>query len=77
MQIFLKNNTKSIIAIANKEMIIAGGKLLISKILKTNNKLIPLDSERFSMINSKLSKNINQLYITASGGPFILKKLKP
>ena len=72
---FLKNNTKSIIAIANKEMIIAGGNLLISKVSKTNNKLIPLDSEHFSMINSKLkNENINKLYITASGGPFYFKK---
>jgi 1-deoxy-D-xylulose-5-phosphate reductoisomerase len=72
---FLKNNSKSIIAIANKEMIIAGGNLLKSKILKTRNKLIPLDSEHFSMLNSKLiNKDINKLYITASGGPFYFKK---
>jgi len=72
---FLKNNSKSIIAIANKEMIIAGGNLLNSKILKTKNKLIPLDSEHFSMLNSKLNnKDINKLFITASGGPFYFKK---
>lgn len=72
---FLKNNSKSIIAIANKEMIIAGGNLLKSKILKTRNKLIPLDSEHFSMLNSKLNnEDINKLYITASGGPFYFKK---
>ena len=72
---FLKNNTKSIIAIANKEMIIAGGNVLISSVSKTKNKLIPLDSEHFSMINSNLNnKDLNKLYITASGGPFYFKK---
>lgn len=72
---FLENNSKSIIAIANKEMIIAGGNLLFTKISKTNNKLIPLDSEHFSMINSRLKNDdINKIYITASGGPFYFKK---
>lgn len=67
---FLKFNSNSIVAIANKEMIIAGGKLLFDKIKKTKNKFIPLDSEHFSLKNSLLSKNIYKIYITASGGPF-------
>ena len=72
---FLKFNKRSIIAIANKEMIIAGGSILQSKINKTNNTLIPLDSEHFSLINSNFNKNnIQKLYITASGGPFYFKK---
>ena len=71
---FLKFNKKSIIAIANKEMVIAGGTLLQNKIIKTNNHFIPLDSEHFSLINSKIKNNINKIYITASGGPFYFKK---
>ena len=60
---FLKFNRGSIIAVANKEMIIAGGRLLISKIKKTNNIFIPLDSEHFSLINSNTNKNdIKNLY---------------
>ena len=39
---FLKFNKRSIIAIANKEMIIAGGHLLQSKIKKNKNILYPL-----------------------------------
>ena len=35
-------------------MIIAGGKLLIDKINNSGNKLVPLDSEHFSMVNSNL-----------------------
>ena len=73
--IFLNNNENSQIAIANKEMIIAGGDVLINKILSTNNKLIPLDSEHFSLINSlSQNKNLKKVYITASGGPFYFKK---
>ena len=43
---YLKFNSNSIVAVANSEMIIAGGSLLQSK-KKTNNKFIPLDSEHF------------------------------
>tara|TARA_B100000989_G_scaffold62283_1_gene42977 strand:- start:3508 stop:4602 length:1095 start_codon:yes stop_codon:yes gene_type:complete len=73
--IFLKNNINSCIAIANKEMIIAGGKLLINKIVNSKNKLIPLDSEHFSISNFNLKNEfIKKIYITASGGPFYFKK---
>ena len=72
--IFLNNNQNSQLAIANKEMIIAGGRTLIDKISKTNNKLIPLDSEHFSLINLINKNNIKKIYITASGGPFYFKK---
>ena len=73
--IFLNHNKNSIISIANKEMIIAGGELLINKIEKTNNYLIPLDSEHFSLSNYNFkNNNIKKIYITASGGPFYTKK---
>ena len=72
---FLKFNENSIVAIANKEMIIAGGNLLQSKIKKTNNRFIPLDSEHFSLIKSNFNKHdIQKIYITASGGPFYFDK---
>ncbi len=72
---FLKNNSKSVIAIANKEMLLAGGKILIKFIKKTSNTLIPLDSEHFSLLNSITNTNyISKVYITASGGPFYFKK---
>ena len=75
IDIFLKNNTKSIIAIANKEMVIAGGDTLIDKINKSKNTLIPLDSEHFSLIDTKIvDKDLKRIYITASGGPFYFKK---
>jgi len=75
IDILLKKNTSSIFGIANKEMIIAGGPLLIQKIKKTKNKLIPLDSEHFSLFRSSpINDEIYKIYITASGGPFYFKK---
>ena len=75
LDIFLKFNSNSIIAIANKEMIIAGGKLLFKKINLSKNYFIPLDSEHFSLKNSlSYNSNINKIYITASGGPFFFSK---
>ena len=63
---FIKFNTKSIIAIANKEMIIAGGKILINSINKSKNKLVSLDSEHYSLKNSINKKA--KLISTAIGG---------
>ena len=65
-----------IFAIANKDLIIAGGKILVNKILASNNLICPLDSEHFSLIDLfSLNKNdIKNIYITASGGPFYFKK---
>tara|TARA_A100001035_G_scaffold266692_1_gene249995 strand:- start:3982 stop:5073 length:1092 start_codon:yes stop_codon:yes gene_type:complete len=72
---FLKFNSNSVIAIANKELIIAGGSILQKKIISKKNIFIPLDSEHFSLINSKFNKeNIYKIYITASGGPFYFNK---
>jgi 1-deoxy-D-xylulose-5-phosphate reductoisomerase len=75
INIIINNNSKTNLCIANKEMIIAGGKLLIDKINSSDNILVPLDSEHFSMVNSNTSNNeIDKVYITASGGPFYFKK---
>ena len=74
------------ILIANKESVICGWNLIKNLSKKKNTKLIPIDSEHFSI--SKLLENhnldeIKKIYITASGGPFLnykkrqLKKIKP
>ena len=70
-------HTKTI-AIANKESIICGWNLIQSKIKKYRTKFIPVDSEHFSIWS--LIKNVNddveKIYITASGGPFLNKNNK-
>jgi 1-deoxy-D-xylulose-5-phosphate reductoisomerase len=81
---FTKNSKK--ILLANKESIICGWNI-INKIAKKNNtQIVPLDSEHFSI--NKLTENykdkeIEKIYITASGGPFLnlpqkqFSKIKP
>ncbi len=61
------------IAIANKESIICGWNLISKKIIKNKTKFIPIDSEHFSiwsLINNTKNKDLEEIYITASGGPF-------
>ena len=61
------------ILIANKESIICGWNLIKKIALKNKTKIIPVDSEHFSILklleNNKLNE-IKKYYITASGGPF-------
>ena len=62
------------ILIANKESIICGWNLLKKTSLKTKTKIIPIDSEHFSIFKLLESNSLNQIkkiYITASGGPFL------
>ena len=68
-----------IVGIANKESIICGWNLLRRNLIKYNTKFIPVDSEHYSIWN--LTKNyqnqqIEQIIITASGGPFLNLPLK-
>ena len=61
------------IAIANKESIICGWSLIKKDINRYKTKFIPVDSEHFSiwsLLNNVKSKNIEKIFITASGGPF-------
>ena len=65
------------IAIANKESIICGWNLIKKHLDKYKTKFIPVDSEHFSIwsIIKNLNPNeIDQVIITASGGPFFSKK---
>ena len=61
------------IAIANKESIICGWPLIKEELLKCKTKLIPVDSEHYSiysLIGGLKNNDIEKVYITASGGPF-------
>ena len=72
--------------IANKESIICGWSLINKNSLKYKTEIIPVDSEHFSILklieNTKLDQ-IEKVYLTASGGPFLnfkkkeLEKIKP
>jgi 1-deoxy-D-xylulose-5-phosphate reductoisomerase len=63
-----------LIAIANKEALICGW-TIISKVLKKfKTQFIPVDSEHFSIwyaLKNENIKNIEKIFLTASGGPFL------
>ena len=66
------------IAIANKESIICGWNLIQQKLKKHNTKFIPVDSEHFSIWYALKNNddNLEKIFITASGGPFLNLPLK-
>ncbi len=62
------------IAIANKESIVCGWSLLNKQLKKFKTEFLPVDSEHFSIwfaIKNEKINNIEKIYITASGGPFL------
>ena len=74
------------ILLANKESVICGWNLISSVSKKNKTKIIPVDSEHFSILELIKDIDINEIkkvYLTASGGPFLnysikkLKKVKP
>ncbi len=74
------------ILIANKESIICGWNIINKLIKKYKVKTFPVDSEHFSimkLIEQSNKNDIEKIYLTASGGPFLkyplskMKTIKP
>ena len=62
------------LALANKETIVMAGSLVLELEKQNNSKIIPVDSEHsaiFSLINAHGRENIEEIILTASGGPFL------
>ena len=79
-------NAGNDLAIANKETLVAAGKIFMDKAKKTNAKILPVDSEHsaiFQCLSKKNISNLDYITLTASGGPFLntpvaeLIKIKP
>ena len=66
------------IAIANKETIICAWDLIKKKLNKHKTEFVPVDSEHFSLWFGLKgnNKNIKEIYLTASGGPFLNLPIK-
>jgi 1-deoxy-D-xylulose-5-phosphate reductoisomerase len=61
------------LALANKETMVMAGTLIKKLALETGKKILPVDSEHsalFYLLDSKKRAQINEIIITASGGPF-------
>lgn len=78
--------SKKDIALANKELLVMGGKFVMGEAKKNNVKMLPLDSEHnaiFQCIQGERKEDIANLIITASGGMFRdytyeqMKNIKP
>ena len=75
----IKHNKK--ILLANKETLVMAGPLINKLLLKSKAQLLPVDSEHNSIfqltntLNPQQIKNINDILLTGSGGPFRKKSL--
>lgn len=61
------------IALANKETLVAAGKLVMEAAAKYNSAILPVDSEHSAVLQSMVGQDINKIQriiLTASGGPF-------
>ncbi len=70
-------NAGSNIALANKETLVAGGKLVLEAAENKGVSILPVDSEHSAIFQSMQGctdkKQIKRLILTASGGPFFGK----
>tara|TARA_Y100000590_G_scaffold31960_1_gene35330 strand:- start:6079 stop:7254 length:1176 start_codon:yes stop_codon:yes gene_type:complete len=74
---FIKLSKK--ILLSNKETVICGWHLIQKICKKIKTKIIPIDSEHFSidqLTKDYTDEDIKKIYITASGGPFLKKSIK-
>jgi 1-deoxy-D-xylulose-5-phosphate reductoisomerase len=63
-----------LIAIANKEALICGWTIINKVLKKFKTQFVPVDSEHFSIwyaLKNDNIKNIEKIFLTASGGPFL------
>lgn len=66
-------NSGKDVALANKETLVAGGKLVMSLANKKNVNIYPVDSEHsaiFQCLQGNKREQLNKIILTASGGPF-------
>jgi 1-deoxy-D-xylulose-5-phosphate reductoisomerase len=64
---------KKRIGLANKEVLVASGRLVMEAIHSTGTQMIPVDSEHngaHQCLRAGLRKEVTRLILTASGGPF-------
>lgn len=72
-------NSKKDICLANKETLVAGGKLVMNAAKKSGVSILPVDSEHSAIFQCMQActdkKHIKKLVLTASGGPFFGKTI--
>jgi 1-deoxy-D-xylulose-5-phosphate reductoisomerase len=64
------------IAVANKELIVAAGELLLAAAERSGSKILPVDSEHSAVFQCLVGEDparVSSIILTASGGPFLRK----
>lgn len=67
-----------IVALANKEVLVAGGKLIMDTAKENNATLLTVDSEHSAImqcLQGERQNKIDKILLTASGGPFFHKEI--
>ena len=67
------------IALANKEALVAAGPIIMRRALKKKAQIIPIDSEQSAIwqcLTGNDRSKLKNIYLTASGGPFLKTKIK-
>lgn len=66
------------VALANKEVLVAGGELIMKTAKESGAKLLTVDSEHSAImqcLNGEKNNPIDKILLTASGGPFFNKEI--
>lgn len=62
-----------LVAFANKETLVCGGRLVLDEVRRHGARLLPVDSEHnaiFQVLDSERPDGVEKIILTASGGPF-------
>ncbi len=66
------------VALANKEVLVTGGKIIMQTAKESGAKLLTVDSEHSAImqcLNGEIENKISKILLTASGGPFFDKDI--
>ena len=69
-------NSKKDLALANKEVLVSGGELVMDAVKRSGINLYPVDSEHsaiFQCLQGSRRSDLKKIILTASGGPFFGK----
>lgn len=74
MPTFAAVQAGKVVALANKEALVAAGRLITEEAQRTGARIIPVDSEHSALFQALLGQDhsaVRKVILTASGGPFL------
>lgn len=67
------------VALSTKEVLVAGGELVVQEAMRQGVQLLPIDSEHsaiFQCLQGEKRQHVEKIILTASGGPFANRRLE-